>query len=257
MTSPVHIALANGATAPKGCDDAFVFDYRQSANCARRINISLPAFVRTLYTLPNRVLDLLELASYVFAVDRCFSRGCIDAVEYHSWSRSINLIIRVRDFEFWNEPTTLHNLTEALRFLTGDHGFSITFQPGHNTAPTSLFDDSRFQLDVGAEGVEIALFSGGVDSLAGAIDLLEASNSKIILASHQASTAASKRSGFSLKHYAIDILIELCIMLSSAISRAKELLMKHSVQGVFCLHPSPMHLRLLTDKTVSISMRTE
>lgn len=185
-----HIALANGASAPKECADPIVLDYRPSVACSRRINISLPDFVRSVYNLDDRVLDLLELAAYVFAVDRIISRGRIDAVEYHSWSRSIHLIIRVRDYAFWETAEVQQSLSRLLEFLTGDREFSISFQPGHRTPPTGLFDHNKFQVDIDKDGAELALFSGGVDSLAGAIELLEHTPGKVILASHQASTSS-------------------------------------------------------------------
>lgn len=193
MKAPTkHTALANGATAPKGCADPLVLDYRPSVACSRRLNINLPNFVRSVYNLPDRILDLLELASYVYAVDRNVSRGRIDAVEYHSWSRSLQLVIRVRDYDFWNSQECSQVLEKTLRFITGDRDFTITFQPGHNTPQTDLFDDKQFQVDVDNEGVKVALFSGGADSLAGAIDLLETTRGKVILASHQASNTARK-----------------------------------------------------------------
>lgn len=190
--SRVYTVLANSAEAPKGCKEPLILDYRLSAACDRRVNVSLPNFVRSVYNLPDRILDLLELASYIFALDRSFSRGRIDDVEYHSWSRSICLVIRVRDFDFWNTSECSRALSDTLEFLTGDREFLVTFQPGHHTPPTGLFDDTNFHVDVGSEGVEIALFSGGLDSLAGAIDLLESTTGKVILASHQASIAAKR-----------------------------------------------------------------
>lgn len=188
----MYTTLANGATAPKGCIDPLVLDYRPFVSCSRRLNISLPNFVRAVYNLPDRILDLLELASYVYAVDRSFFRGRKDDVEYHSWSRSLHLVIRVRDYDFWNSPECSLVLGETLRFITGDRDFSVTFQSGHNTPQTDLFDDTKFHVDVDNESVEVALFSGGADSLAGAIDLLENTRGKVILASHQASSNARK-----------------------------------------------------------------
>lgn len=187
-----HTVLANGAAAPQGSKDPLVIDYRKSASYDRRLNVSLPGFVRAVYNLPDRVLDLLEIASYVFAVDRSFSRGRIDAVEYHSWSRSLQLVIRVRDFAFWSSTACTKVLSAILRFLTGDRDFEINFQPGHQTPPTGLFDDPTFHVDVGDHGIEVALFSGGIDSLAGAIDLLDSTKGKVILASHQSNMVARK-----------------------------------------------------------------
>jgi 7-cyano-7-deazaguanine synthase in queuosine biosynthesis len=194
----IHIVLANGASAPHNCIDAIALDYRTDQPCDRRIYLSLPDFVRDLYYLPDRTLDLLELASYVFAADRYISRGQTDAVEYHSWSRNINLVIRVRDYDFWKDTKVSTSLIGALNFMMGDD-WSLTFQPGHVTPPTGLFDDNRFHVKVDEHGLNVALFSGGVDSLAGAIGLLESGKEKLILASHQASTSARKTQRYLYK----------------------------------------------------------
>lgn len=187
----VHTILANQANAPKGCKDALSFDYRPQVVCDRNMNLSLPDFVLNLYHLPDRVLDLLELASYVFAADRCISRGRKDAVEYHSWSRNINLIIRVRDYDFWNKREVAEKLNQLLSFMMGDD-FVVNFQPGHQTPPTGLFDKKDFRIEKSEKELTIALFSGGLDSLAGTLDILNEKSGKVILASHQASAAAKK-----------------------------------------------------------------
>jgi 7-cyano-7-deazaguanine synthase in queuosine biosynthesis len=70
--------------------------------------------------------------------------------------------------------------------------WSLKFQPGHNTPSTGLFDKRPFHVEVDENGLNVALFSGGVDSLAGALQLLESGKEKLILASHQASSSAKK-----------------------------------------------------------------
>jgi hypothetical protein len=55
----------------------------------RLVTLRLPNFVDQFYHLPNRILDLLELAAYVFAADRATFRGAKDAVEYHAWPRTM------------------------------------------------------------------------------------------------------------------------------------------------------------------------
>ncbi len=150
----------------------------------RNINIQLPKFVRDVMHLPPRILDLLEIAGYIFAADRLISRGSRDTLEYHNWARVIHFIIRVRDFSFWNDHRTRTKLANALLFMTGDKEYNFTFQPGHSTDPMGLFDDSKFVLP-SKNPVNVMLFSGGLDSLAGGIELLEHSNRIICLVSHR------------------------------------------------------------------------
>ena len=182
-----HLVLANGATGPPDTISALRFHYIEG-QAGQRLRISLPRFVQDVYHLPHRILDLLEIASYVFAADRCISRGPKDALEYHAWSRLIDFHIRVRDHEFWNNPTVMKALSDALTFMTGDSEYTFHFEAGHSTPPTNLFDRPDFAVDLADAGIVVTLFSGGLDSLCGAIDLLATGDHKVVLVSHQSQT---------------------------------------------------------------------
>jgi 7-cyano-7-deazaguanine synthase in queuosine biosynthesis len=182
---PIPI-LCNGAALPKGRrirkDSALVLDYRGSH---ARVKLLLPDFVRGVCHLPDRVLDLLEIAAYVFAADRSISRGEIDAVEYHAWSRSLHFMVKVRDFAFWDRAEVRKKLAAALEFMSGDRSYEFTFQAGHSTPATSLFDVERFAIEPDPRA-HVVLFSGGLDSLTGVMDLLVSdSGARLYLVSHQ------------------------------------------------------------------------
>ena len=147
------------------------------------VRLGLPDFVRSVYHLPNRCLDLLEIAAYVFAADRLTSRGSREAVEYQAWSRNLHFVVQVRDYEFWCQPIVRDALEAALGFATGDQGHKLTFQAGHATPPTNLFDSEDFSMEHDGD-LSVMLFSSGIDSLAGAVQRLEQSNENICLVSH-------------------------------------------------------------------------
>ena len=182
--APEHVVLGNGAKSPDGCNNPLILDYRGPVS-ERNVRVDLPAFVRDVCYLPDRVLDLLEIASYVFAADRSIRRGEKDSVEYHSWSRNFHFYIRVRDYEFWNTESAKGCLSQALTFMTGDSRVSFDFEPGHTTPPAGLFDRPGFSVDQDVGPLSITLFSGGLDSLCGVVDLLTASNNKVVLVSHE------------------------------------------------------------------------
>ena len=192
--SQAALVLCNGASGPADGRDPVVLNYLPDGP-GRRIHIALPSFVDDLLHIPPRTLDLLEIAAYVFAADRLLSRGRTDAIEYHSWSRSIDFCVRVRDFAFWNSDLVKSALSEALQFMTGDTTIRFQFEPGHCTPPANLFDEHGVALDGIHEQPTIALFSGGIDSLAGALECLSESGSKVLLVSHQsrASTIHTQR----------------------------------------------------------------
>lgn len=157
----------------------------------QNVHITLPDFVRKIFHLPNCILDLLEIAAYVFAADRLVSRGARNLVEYHSWSRSFVFVIPVRDHDFWGQSIVRKSLSAALEFMTGDRSYDFVFQAGHSTPPTSLFDREEFKLDA-PNGLSIILFSGGLDSLAGTIERLEKSDDNVCLVSHQSQPGTKK-----------------------------------------------------------------
>lgn len=151
---------------------------------SRNIRIGLPDFVRNVYHLPPRVLDLLELAAYVYCADRKFRRGSKDNLEYHSWARSFHFVVKVRDDRFWKQDKVSRYLSNVLEFMTGDREYRFTFQSGHSTPPTNLFDSKQFHLEHSANP-SVVLFSGGLDSLAGTIQQLEQTSNYVCLVSHQ------------------------------------------------------------------------
>jgi 7-cyano-7-deazaguanine synthase in queuosine biosynthesis len=100
--------------------------------------------------------------------------------------------IRVRDHFFWSQRGVREALSDALTFMTGDAEYSFHFEPGHSTAPTSLFDRPGFSIDTGTAAIEVTLFSGGLDSLSGALELLTSGQNKVVLVSHQSKTGTTK-----------------------------------------------------------------
>jgi hypothetical protein len=110
-------------------------------------------------------LDLLVLAAHVQAADTRISRT---TESQDTWTREIRLVVPVSDPARWSAATAL--LQRMLNFLTGDRwtlGFRprpAGFEAAVPTRPPGL-TPPRFN--------SLALFSGGLDSLIGAIDSLE------------------------------------------------------------------------------------
>ncbi|MEX2218921.1 MAG: Qat anti-phage system QueC-like protein QatC [Phycisphaerales bacterium] len=104
-----------------------------------------------------RAWDLLSVALAVNAADQSLPRS----MSPDGWTREIELEVAVQDQKFWNSKRV--DLDALLRFLTTDI-WKVSFLDGGQPAPEakSLFaprEDSA------------CLLSGGLDSLAGAIDL--------------------------------------------------------------------------------------
>ncbi|MVT09516.1 PD-(D/E)XK nuclease domain-containing protein [Chitinophaga tropicalis] len=193
-----HIILCGGATPPrkaKKIPDSHVHKLNiNPAAPGHNVNLELPHFVKSVncYFL-DRIKDLLEIAGYVYAADRMIGRGGTDRLEYHSWSRELHFIIKVRDAAFWSDSNVGQALASALTFVSGDKSYNFTFQSGGNDiGQRNLYDHESISLDKKDNSI-IALFSGGLDSLAGALETLTTTDKNLILISHRSnSTGVAK-----------------------------------------------------------------
>jgi len=122
-------------------------------------------------------IDLLYLSVFVFVCDRIVKRD----VQSDSWTRTIDLNIPVSNIDFWNSQKTL--LTDMLNFLSGDN-WNFVFRVKTVFQDEEYYKSKKYK-DLDKKTYEkICMFSGGLDSFIGAIDLLEESTSPILLVSH-------------------------------------------------------------------------
>lgn len=132
--------------------------------------------LRGLGLRPSEVgMDFALLGGAVYAADTRISRA---AFSQDGWTREIRLAVPVSDVDLWNEQREL--LTAQLKFLTGDI-WDFVFYPRPRNRQ-QLVSDSDLVLPVSVFEA-VCMFSGGLDSLVGAIDLL-ASSTNTILVSH-------------------------------------------------------------------------
>src|SRR5688572_14202646 len=71
--------------------------------------------------LTGRLLDVLDIAAFVYAADSTIPRGrgwIHGAIE--PWARDFRFEIGVRDKEFWIRPEIQDLIVEALNFLSDD-----------------------------------------------------------------------------------------------------------------------------------------
>src|SRR5690554_3441956 len=123
-----HIIACNGIHLKDDFKNSRYLELNHEGDRGKKnVNIYLNNFVENIYKLDNRYKDLLEIAAYIFAADRRTYRGKPDDNEYHSWSRSFNFHLPVRDYNFWNTLEVKELLEEALLFMSGDHSYKFTF----------------------------------------------------------------------------------------------------------------------------------
>lgn len=185
-----HVILCGGCNLPhkhKDTKSSHLLRLTYDPNSSEQnVSIELPHFIKSVNChIPDRVKDLMEIAGYVYAADRLIKRGTPSSLEYHSWSRSFHFVAKVRDFNFWANDDIKGQLNKALCFLSGDMNFEFTFESGgKDVGQLCVFDSEGIKLDK-KENSSIALFSGGLDSLAGVLEMLETTNRNLILISHR------------------------------------------------------------------------
>lgn len=141
------------------------------------------ADLRRLGVFPSEIgVDVLVLAAHVHAADTRISRT---SESQDGWTREIRLIVPVSDPYRWTAvaPT----FVRMLNFLTGDR-WSLAFRGRPRRFDTVA--TARPARLIGPPFDHLALFSGGLDSLIGAIDALEAGRTPLLL-SHAGESATS------------------------------------------------------------------
>lgn len=154
----------------------------------RNVRLEISDISKRLVTnIPEVLVDLLEIAAYVYAADSAISRaGHSDAQMGARWRRKLRFVIPVRLPSLWSSNVVLPALVETLSFLSEDE-YVFEFQSFPNPPAVTdyfLFPDSEgtaFMPD------EVILFSGGLDSLAGAVEELATRDQKVALVSHRSS----------------------------------------------------------------------
>jgi 7-cyano-7-deazaguanine synthase in queuosine biosynthesis len=114
--------------------------------------------------VPELLVDLIELAAYVFAAEQGTGRvGARDTGE--PWRRRFRFHVPVRHPELWSSEAVSSALVDLLSFLSDDD-YEFVFTRLERSPSVRVYFDSPvpdFRIE------EVLLFSGGLDSLAGAI----------------------------------------------------------------------------------------
>jgi 7-cyano-7-deazaguanine synthase in queuosine biosynthesis len=133
------------------------------------IELDLPFRVlhRSFGSPDTMALDLLVTASACYVADKCVDRGNASDV----WTRELSLSVPVTNPKTWSNVSA--RLDEALSFLSGDvwhtsfHALEAELFIAPKIRRRAASPNEPTQFDA------VSLFSGGLDSLIGAIDFLE------------------------------------------------------------------------------------
>lgn len=144
--------------------------------------------------LSPRLLDFIEIASYVYAADAATRRDGAWTDDYttESWGRDFRFVIPVRDAAFWKSPLVKQALVDALNTLSDDfYAFDFrALKSKENKQGYFVFGpDAKWPFD---KVPRVLMFSGGLDSLAGALES-GSRGEKLVLVSHRPVTTLDSR----------------------------------------------------------------
>ena len=182
-----HLVLCGGTTVSR-LAGAKILELNLHGHAAN-VRLQIQDISKRLLTkIPDELADLLEVATYIYAADAAVSRG--GKTDYQMgarWRRKFKLVIPVRLPDLWCSNAVIADLVETLSFLSEDE-FEFDFRKLNN--PPILHDYFRFShSDAAAFRPDaVMLFSGGLDSLAGALNEIVGQDRKVALVSHRSAS---------------------------------------------------------------------
>lgn len=194
--APERVVLCGGASGrglPARPDPLVLDLFGAQAN----VNLRLQDVCRGMWTgIPPVLRDLMDVAAYVYAADQATPRangGRVDGPEIGAgWRRRFRFHIPVRRPDVWNADTVRGPLVSVLSFLSEDeYEFDFT-QLKKDTSLDGFIDFSTTPFS--GEVDEVVMFSGGLDSLAGAITEI-GHGRRVLLVNHRSTGKMAPRHG--------------------------------------------------------------
>jgi hypothetical protein len=152
--------------------------------------------------LPSVFLDLIDIATYVYTADQAVRRGGDGVLDLGgNWRRNLFFRIPVRNPAFWKNASVLGPLVSTLSFLSEDeyHFDFETLTQDHPFESYLEFNSTPYDDIV----EEVAMFSGGIDSLGGAVQEAVIDKRKVILVNHRSTGKLVPR-----HNHLLDLLVE-------------------------------------------------
>ncbi|HEY9093495.1 MAG TPA: 7-cyano-7-deazaguanine synthase, partial [Candidatus Cryosericum sp.] len=134
--------------------------------------------------VPDRYIDLLDIAAYVYSADQTTPRGGAGSRDMNAlWRRDMYFVIPVRCLDFWSQQKVRETLTSTLNWLSDDSYDFHFVTLDHPPPPQEYFKFSKEAVVFKPD--EILLFSGGLDSLGGAVKEIFEDGKRVALVSHR------------------------------------------------------------------------
>jgi hypothetical protein len=171
--------------------DVIALDVDAPQHAPNRVNLKIRDIsTRMAQDVPPVLADLLELAVYVYCADQFTSRGGDTIPELgRKWRRAFRFQVPVRCPEIWSRSDVQDLLIGTLGFLSDDdYAFEFVRHPEPGPPGLQHHLDFAGSADRGFVPDDVILFSGGLDSLVGAVESLIGRGRRAALVSHQAAS---------------------------------------------------------------------
>ena len=133
------------------------------------------------------LVDLLEIATYVYCADQATTRGGSTSQDFGAaWRRQFEFHIPVRQPDLWSSKAVRSALCDTLGFLSDDE-YEFNFKKLRGQQPATGYLDFSQDTEAGFQADEVMLFSGGLDSLGGAVNEVLTGKRSVALVSHRSS----------------------------------------------------------------------
>jgi hypothetical protein len=142
--------------------------------------------------VPPEFLDLLDIATYVYCADQAVTRGGSGAEDAgENWRRRLFFRVPVRKPDLWRRGEVLEQLVATLSFLSDDE-YHFDFEPLAHEPPLQRYLDFRTTPFTGVVE-EVVMFSGGLDSLGGAVQESVIDKRAALLVNHRSTQKLASR----------------------------------------------------------------
>lgn len=192
MTPPEMLFVCNeAASAHPGTSDGVA--KLRTTGPGKNITVEINDLGRPfIQSLPDPLVDLVELAAIVYVADQMQRRGAKDVESMGaSWRRRMRFEIPVRVPTLWKSSEVSDALQELLSFLSEDE-YEFTFLQYRH--PPTLDAYLHFgSITPKAPAQSVVLFSGGLDSLGGTLEEVVRDGRSALLVTHASSSTKRER----------------------------------------------------------------
>ncbi len=142
--------------------------------------------------VPSQFHDLVEIATYVYCTDQKVKRIGQDVDSFGgNWRRNFHFHIPVRAISVWQRTEIREALIEVLNFLSDDH-YEFSFHPAIKPPAFQQYLSLKEHAVDPNPPQQVMMFSGGLDSLAGAVDEVINDKRKVMLVTHASTPKNNK-----------------------------------------------------------------